>query len=135
MKKLSDFELGYLCGFIDGEGALLINKREHICHCNGRRYMSYSCYLDLCNTNRDSLVWIKNLLDVTSEIYENNQPGNRKPVYRLRICYRQAKPLVELLKDRFIVKKKIAAIFLRYGTEKDKSALFEEAKIVNHRGL
>lgn len=134
MKNLSDFELGYLAGFIDGEGSLIINKREHIGY-NGVRYMGYSAYLDLGNTNKECLEWIKQLLNVTSNIYENQGKGNRKLSYRLRIGYKIAKPLIEKLQDKLIIKRNISKIFLDYEKAENKELLWETAKQLNKRGI
>jgi hypothetical protein len=134
MIKLTDFELGYLAGFIDGEGALIINKREHIGY-KGIRYVGYSAYIDLGNTNKECLEYIKNLLNVTSGIYTNQCKGNRKVAYRLRIGYKQAKPLIEQLQDRLIIKKNIAKVFLEYDQTDDKESLWQSAKQLNKRGI
>ena len=131
---LTEFELGYLAGFIDGEGALLINKREHIGH-KGKRYVGYSAYIDIGNTNKECLEWIKSKLNITSSIYENQCSGNRKKAYRLRISYKQAKPLVEKLVERLIVKKNIANVFLDYEKADNKELLWESAKLLNKRGI
>lgn len=134
MEKLTEFELGYLAGFIDGEGSLILNKREHIGY-KGKRYMGYSAYLDLGNTNEEVLIWIKNKLKISSKIYKNQCKGNRKLAYRLRICYKQAKPLICLLKDKLIIKKEIANIFLNYGESDKKDELYLKAKLLNKRGI
>ena len=134
MMKLTNLELGYLAGFIDGEGALLINKREHIGH-KGKRYIGYSAYIDLGNTNEEVLIWIKTKLNISSKIYKNQCKGNRKLAFRLRICYKQAKPLIDLLKDILIVKKEIAKIFLDYDNCQDKDGLYLKAKALNKRGI
>jgi hypothetical protein len=133
--NLTDFELGYLAGFIDGEGSLIINKREHVGY-NEKRYISYSAYLDIGNTNKECLEFIKKILNISSSIYENQCSGNRKLAYRLRISYKQAKPLIEALKSRLIVKRKIAEVFLNYQDKSfDKEKLFLEAKELNKRGI
>ena len=134
MNILTDFELGYLAGFIDGEGALIINKRKHIDY-KGRKYVGYSAYLDIGNTNRECLEWIKSKLNITSNIYENQCKGNRKKAYRLRIGYKQAKPLIEQLKSKLIVKRNIAEVFLNYETTDDKENLWNIARQLNKRGI
>ena len=132
--NLSEFELGYLAGFIDGEGSLIINKREKIGY-KGKKYIGYSAYIDLGNTNKECLEYVKNILGVTSGIYTNQMKGNRKIAYRLRIGYKQAKPLIEQLKDKLIIKKEIAKIFLDYDLVEDKEILWQIAKQLNKRGI
>lgn len=139
--NITEIERGYLAGFIDGEGSLLINKREHINTYKNTRYLSYSIYIDIGNTNKEVLEWIRSLLGITSKIYENKCKGNRKLAYRLRISYRQAKPLIEILFDNLIIKKKQAEVFLKWppnkmrGFGEEKEKLFQEMKILNKRGI
>ena len=132
--KLTEYELGYLAGFIDGEGSLIINKRDHVGH-KEKRYVGYSAYIDIGNTNKECLEWIKKTLSMSSAIYENKMQGNRKLAYRICISYKQAKPLIELLKDRLIVKKEIAKVFLEYGSTDNKEELWSKAKQLNKRGI
>lgn len=134
MNILTEFELGYLAGFIDGEGSLIINKREHIGY-EGKRYVGYSAYIDIGNVNKECLEWIKSKLEITSNIYENQCKGNRKKAYRIRIGYKQAKPLIEKLQSKLIVKKNIAEIFLKYDYTEDKDTLWKVAKQLNKRGI
>ena len=102
MENLNDCEIGYLAGFIDGEGSFIINKRVHQGY-KGKNYMGYSAYIDLGSTNKYVLEWIKNLISVSSNIYENKQKGNRKTAYRLRISYKQAKKLTEKITPHLII--------------------------------
>lgn len=137
--KLSPEERGYLAGFIDGEGALLINKRLHTS--GDVSYIGYSVYLDLGNTNEEVLNYINTLVGNTAQIYKNPQKGNRKTAYRIRIAGRRSQELISLIKDLLIVKKKQAEIFLQFPLQHSKlkqtlkERLFQEMKALNHRGI
>ena len=132
--NLTNKEIGYLAGFVDGEGSFIVNKREHIGY-KGIRYVGYSYYLDIGNTNKQVLEWIKEKVGVSSAIYENPQKGNRKTAYRLRICYKQAKPLTKVIMDCLIIKRRNAEVFLLCDENPDKEALFNEMKMLNFRGI
>lgn len=140
---MTDKEKGYLAGFIDGEGALIISRREHINYGKSKesRYIGYSIYIDIGNTNREVLEWIKSKVNFNCKIYENQQSGNRKLAYRIRISFYAARPLIEDIKDLLIIKKKQAEIFLKWPYNKKKSdtdlreELFQQMKILNKRGI
>jgi hypothetical protein len=136
MKNLNQEVIGYLAGFIDGEGSLMINKREHIGY-KGKRYESYSAYVDIGNTNREVLEWIKDVVGVTSNVYENPQKGNRKTAYRLRVCYKQAYSMIQTIMPWLIIKKKQSEVFLKYlsATIEEKEILHKEMAMLNQRGI
>lgn len=132
--ELTEYEIGYIAGFIDGEGCLAISKREHTSY-QGKRYIGYSAHVELVNTNRECLEWIREKIQANPKIYEHKLKGNRKLAYRLRIGYKEAKPLIEKLADRLIVKRNIAKVFLEYGSTEDKESVWLKARELNKRGI
>lgn len=129
----------YLAGFIDGEGSLIINKRLH--SLKEKVWIGYSVYLDIGNTNKEVLEWIKKITQTTSELYENPQKGNRKMAYRLRICGKQAQRIIKELYPYLIVKKKQANIFLDFPLNHKRlkreirENLFQQMRKLNYRGI
>jgi hypothetical protein len=139
--KLTETEKAYLAGFIDGEGSFIINKREHQQKSDGSVYIGYSAYVDIGNTNKKVLNWIKNKTGATSKIYMNQMGGNRKIAYRLRISCKQAHDLIREIRRFLIIKKECAQVFSKYPLSKRKrdtsmrEILFQKMKRLNHRGL
>ena len=70
MEKLTNEELSYIAGFIDGEGCLAISKRKH--KNKFGQWLGYSCHIDLTNTNKEVLNTIKLKLKISSKVYEIN---------------------------------------------------------------
>mgnify|MGYP003420302320 CR=1 FL=1 len=132
--NLSDLEKGYLAGFIDGEGSLIINKRNHVGH-KGKRYTGYSAYIDIGNTNLEVLEWIKQRVNLKAKIYKNQGKGNRKLAYRIRIGWRLSCELIKTLQPLLVVKREIANVFLEYENNPDKENVWQRAKLLNKRGL
>ena len=55
--ELTEFELGYICGFIDGEGTITIFKR-------GKRSGTFRPTIHIANTNLEVLEWIRRILNL-----------------------------------------------------------------------
>lgn len=57
--KVEDWELGWLCGFIDGEGSIMLNEhRNHDC-----KKTCWRPRITVCNTDNKSLNKVTDILD------------------------------------------------------------------------
>jgi hypothetical protein len=115
MKKLNDFEIGYIAALLDGEGSL--NFKE----CKSR-YNSESCFqvsLRIHNTSLDFLRKAESIIG--GKIYVQTKPkGGRKPVYNLalyRIC--DVVALLKQISEHLVVKHEIAFRLLKAYRERE----------------
>lgn len=137
MTNITEIQLGYLAGFVDGEGCLAICKRKH--KNKFGEWIGYSAHVDLTNINKEVMEFIKRILNISSKIYDNPMKGNRRLAYRLRLNMTESKKLVTLLKDYLIVKREQAKVFLEFcDNSKDpieREELWAKMATLNKRGL
>ncbi len=137
MENISKIDLAYLAGFVDGEGCLAINKRKH--KNKFGEWIGYSAYLDLTNVNKEVMDFIKAKFKISSKVYENQQKGNRKMAYRLRLNKKESGAIISLIQEFLIVKRNQAIVFLDFcknsRDEIRRELLWSEMKKLNHRGL
>jgi hypothetical protein len=58
MNNLSQLDLAYIAGFIDGEGCISVHMKKL-----KRGSVSFATHFDIINTNLEILKWIKDILD------------------------------------------------------------------------
>jgi hypothetical protein len=140
-EEMTPEELAYLAGFIDGEGSLQIQRRIH--RNEFGEWLGYSIYLDVGQTRRDILEYLKEQAGGGC-IHHKPSVGNRKQSWMLRIMGSQALKFVSQIRPYLRVKSEIADVFLRFPmtgrktTDEQrqiKDALFLRARELNHRGL
>ena len=103
---MSNFDLGYLVGFLEGEGGFYLVKDKE----SKQRAPLVSIY----NTDPSALLFIQKTLEtygIKSDIYHFDpkpdkryeNPGPRKRCYRLAVVYRQnCLPLMRLLDGKIV---------------------------------
>ena len=136
---MSSSELAYLAGFIDGEGSYIVSKRLHT---TGKwTYVGYSIGLDIANTNKEVMEWIREKTNNNSKVYLNPQKGNRKLAYRLRINGKLAQKITKEIFPYLIVKREQSKVFLQFPLNRKKlqkskrEEIFQKMKRLNHRGI
>lgn len=146
MIDITPTDAAYLAGFYDGEGSFQIQRRWHTVKENGNvyRYIGYSLYSEVANTNKKVLEHILKLLGVGS-IHKKVMTGNRKEAWGFKLGGKHTLQLIEKLKPYLIVKTPIAEVCLQFpydktvGTKDEiiviKEKLFEEARLLNKRGI
>jgi hypothetical protein len=138
--EVTDFELGYICGLIDGEGCIGIEKQKR------KGGFMLRPYIHITNTNSEVIDYARNVLGGGIEIQRKKPP--EKDVYVLRIY--NTKLLVETLsriKDKLILKKRQAELVLEFCQSRINGAvdrglgysdreleLYEELRKLNKRG-
>jgi hypothetical protein len=138
VNKVTDTELAYIAGFIDGEGSIHINKRKHQVK-NYNSYIGYSAYLDIGNTYKPIMEWLNIITKNTSKIFEKKPKGNRKTAYAIRLSMSNSQKLIEKILPFLKVKREQALIFLefcKYSKDKEKREVcFQAMKKKNKRGI
>ena len=141
---LTQYEIGYFSGFIDGEGTISLRKRRDR---GGNKY-DYVC--EIGNTNKEIMEFIQKKFSGRA-IYKriDKRSNNRKPLYsymiprktlreiltkiKLKIKKRQQELLIEALN----LSQKTLQIGIGYpkSTVKRLDEIEKEMKVLNHRGL
>jgi hypothetical protein len=129
-------ELAYMAGFIDGEGAFLINRRIHRSKDKQLEWLGYSAYIDIGNNNKEVMDWMKQVVNNSSAVYYYH-PSKGKMSYRMRIPGKLAMRLTTELLPYLIVKKEAAKVFLKFPLlhKKDmqdvSAKVFEEMRAIH----
>lgn len=148
LSKVSQFELAYLAGFIDGEGCFYIGNHQGISYCTGNRYPNYHCILKISNNCIQVLEWIHKTFggQITTHNKKTKSKDRNFITYDIYFTGNLLTDLTEMLIPYLIVKKpqakvmlKMRATFPRSGSRGPKKALEpilkyrEELHIQMHR--
>lgn len=128
----------YICGFIDGEGTLRINKMNVPIEQNSKGF-SLMARLEICNTNLNILNQIKEIFKVGSITTKYNENEHHKDLYCLSISQKELEGIIPLIKPYLKIKNRHLAIiedFLKfYPIDIEKSLeCYEKIKILNEKG-
>jgi len=116
IKELTEFQLGYLAGMIDGEGCLSLltikDKRPN-------KSIVYRTELTIANTNKEALEQIQTW--VGAGYVKTSKRQDRKDIYLYYLTsQKKLLCLLKQLKDRLIIKRdklNIATMFLESRTK------------------
>lgn len=130
-KSLTDFERGYVSGFIDGEGSLELRRQ-------GQRWQ---ISLAVTNTNRAAIVQLHDLIGEGSVRGTIPGGGDRKKVWRLTVyggTLRWLLPQLRLIvkgNHALLISRAIDLAWHRNGLHRDELvALASDLKQLNRRG-
>src|SRR5437870_2001380 len=100
---VSEVDLAWLAGIVDGEGCLTIFRRTNKSS-NGNRIVSPAASATITNSNLSLMVKCRNILDFLEVKYQyiNPRNSNKRPLRRiqiknhdsLRVLIRQIKPFL-----------------------------------------
>ncbi len=106
---MTDLEIGYLAGIIDGEGCVYVNRRK----ATGRRKTpGYGVKVCVSITAYSLVEWFVKHAQLTS-IHHSSQPeGNRKPKWLCTWNNSKAEWMLELLLPLLVIKQRQATLGL-----------------------
>lgn len=145
MSKLTDKQIGYIAGIIDGEGSICLHK----CVWKDRNEVYYRPFIKIANTNLEMLVLIKNLLGCGSIKLERIKTDKWKASHTLRFSANMIRSFLPVISDCLVIKKQQALLvsqFLKFSNVRNgrnfKSRnrdlyeyYYEEIKRLNMRGV
>jgi hypothetical protein len=108
--KISDFDLGWIVGIIDGEGSIGLHKvrRKSV---YSRRGFQWDTQVDVSNTSKAIVQRFCDILGVCKLVLKRKR-GNRKPVWGMYINRDKMRTLLYLVKDHLTDKKEQAELLL-----------------------
>ena len=113
---MTETELGYIAGIIDGEGTIYISRR--IPKDNHHRTVIHRAFVIIVNTNLELLSWITAKIGQGSISKHNGSPAlQTKPCFKYVICGPAAAKLLSDILPMLIVKRKRAEIAIRLHLE------------------
>ena len=144
---LTDLEIGYIAGIIDGEGWLgLVNRTDR----RNKKNINCQTYLMIGNTNKKVLDWLVKItkLGNISKPYDSEikLSSNRKPHWLLRFSPNDMRLLLPRIIPYLVIKKRQAEIIIEYlnmtfkgkhRTEEEYTIimrLYDEIKQLNRKG-
>ena len=162
VKTLTEFELGFIIGLIDGEGTITINdkirKQRFVWKNkpkNKKDYRQLIPHVSVCNTNLEIIEKVKETINCGYITVNKARPEhNQKEHYRFHLeNLSDIEQLLNQISEKLIVKRKQAKILLefcrlrldkmalhpnridlaRYGDEE--KLMVEEIRKLNKRGL
>jgi len=142
---LSDREIGYIAGLIDGEGTICLSK----CVWKHRQIAYYRPFVKIANSNLPMLIWVKNKLGVGRIKQDRPQKGNWKAMYTLNLSANMIRKALPQLIDCLIIKKEQALLiteFLEFSNARSSRNFrvnneslylyyYERVKKLNQRGV
>lgn len=127
IQKLTDFEMGYLSGFIDGEGSIGLYRNKDN---KTKRGYSWEPRLSISNTNEEVLKWIKDKMNQGGITRTKRGKHGCKDSYSLELRQDVIRQILPLLKLR--VKRAQQELLLRFLNITNKSVQpFDDPEIEN----
>jgi len=120
ISSLPETVLAYIAGFVDGEGAFTVNRRWHKSKDKKSKWIGYSAYLEIGNTDKQVMDWLHNTLRITSNVFPQKQKPPRRTCYRLRMSGKQSITVTRAILPYLIVKRDIAKLFLGFPLQHKK---------------
>ena len=142
--KMTECELAYIAGIIDGEGCIAVERRNVN---DGRKYPSYGVTITIVNTDIRLISWLH--CRVGGCLVRKNVDPNRnhKPQYQIQIRHTLAEAIINSVRPYLIIKGEQADIALalrrlfvgrgRRHTEESYVAmehLYQSSRRLNRRG-
>lgn len=117
MKNMTEAELAYLAGIIDGEGNIAIHTRA--AGSQGSVAQEYKNVMKVANTDLRLLEWIKEKTGAGS-IYADRRRGNRRQCYQWFCPSVQAAKILRLVYPYLVIKKEQAELVFAFRETYDK---------------
>lgn len=112
MRTMSESEIAYVAGIVDGEGCVQVRRIG----ANRFNQPSFWMQLQVSNTNHELLVYLKDVTGlghVDGPFSYNKDGANRKPYWKWRVKQSDALGLLILLQPWLIVKRKVTFLVFK----------------------
>lgn len=110
MVILTDKEIGYIAGIIDGEGTICLNK----CVWKHRQEAYYRPFIKIANTNLQMLQLIQSKLGCGAIEMERKDTENWKACYTLRFSAKMIRAFLPIIIESLIIKKEQGLLLIDF---------------------
>lgn len=115
---ITETNLAYIAGMLDGEGCISINKRKDKEYKRGH---SFYANLRITNTYLPVLLWIQDQFGGLGSIVEQPRKENRKRCWQWKVATNQAAAVCKMLLPYLRIKKRQAEILVEFQKLKETS--------------
>lgn len=143
MFKSKEAKLGYIAGFLDGEGSIIICRSRLR---KGKFYEGVQLRVSITNTNVEVLLLLKQEFGGTILKRKTPKPFQRKDTYDWVVTHQKAAKFLRKIVPYLIIKKQQALLGIKLQKPKKQgvrmtqitvdreNAIREAMRILNHRG-
>lgn len=110
MSNLTDKQIGYIAGIIDGEGTICLSK----CVWKNRQEVYYRPFIKIANTNLEMLSSIQKMLGVGSISLESEETLNWKACHTFRFSANMIRSFLPVIIDSLIIKKQQGLLLVEF---------------------
>lgn len=115
LDNVTELDIAYLAGFVDGEGCFYIGSMINVSKSTGKKYPNFNCSLKISNNDHSILEWITETFGGRITKFNKNRMKDRNhftyEVYMTgNLCHDVSKMLIPFLK----VKKEQAKIMVQF---------------------
>lgn len=116
--NITETEWAYIAGLLDGEGTVYVSKVKSKENCSG---VKFSPVLQISNTHRGVLEWVKERLEGTVQVHNLAGKGkdglNRKEGYFWVIRFKKAVDIAKKVLPYMIIKKEQTKNLIAFGAQ------------------
>lgn len=114
LSKVTELDLAYLAGFIDGEGCFFIGHHINTSYCTGNRYPNYHTILKISNNCQEVLEWILSTFGGRITKFNKNRMIDRNHfTYEVYMTGNLLTDVTEMLIPYLKIKKKHAEVMFQ----------------------
>lgn len=113
--KLTDAQLGYFAGIVDGEGCFVVGLYGSKSRHTGKQIMNYHTYIKVSNTDENLIKWIHDVVGGTNWQQHRSTRVNKydRTVYNIQLSGETLDLIMPLIYPYLIVKKLQCDVMLR----------------------
>lgn len=145
MLNLTDKQIGYIAGIIDGEGTICLSK----CVWKHRNEAYFRPFIKIANTNLEMLIAVQKMVGCGAVVLESVKTDKWRACYTIRFSANMIRKFLPEITDSLIIKKQQALLlndFLKFSNRsngrnykslnRDKyNFYYQEIKRLNTRGV
>ena len=146
MFNLTDKQIGYVAGIIDGEGTICLHK----CTWKHRNSVYYRPFVKIANSNLTMLKYVQFILDCGSIKIDRIGEGKWKTMYTLNFSANMIRSFLPQITESLIIKKEQAYLIIEFmklskhrGANRNFKSLnqdkyddfYQRVKVLNTRGV
>jgi hypothetical protein len=120
IEDLSEVELSYLAGIVDGEGCISLHGRRD----TSKGYCTPA--LQITNSDRRLIDWLQDRLG--GRVYQEPERENRKPIWRWCVFGAQARTIILRVEQWLIVKGEQARLVISLGDGGHRNCMSDEER-------
>lgn len=114
-KKLTDAQIGYFAGIVDGEGCFVIGLYGSKSRYTGKKIMNYHTYIKVSNTDENLMKWIHETVGGTNWNQSRPTRVNKydRIIHNIQISGQTLDEIIPIIYPHLIVKKSQCEVMMK----------------------